>query len=78
VPAPNTPTSAPAGAPAPVIGRLNDALVKITRSAEITEMLEKEGSIPVASSAAEFRAHVIAESGRWKRIVTEAGIRLEE
>jgi tripartite-type tricarboxylate transporter receptor subunit TctC len=69
---------APAGAPAPVIGRLNDALVKITRSAEITEMLEKEGSIPVASSAAEFRAHLIAESARWKRIVTEAGIRLEE
>ncbi len=69
---------APVGVPVPIINRLNEALVKITRSAEITDMLEREGSIPVASSAAEFRTHLMAESARWKRIVTDAGIRLEE
>ena len=69
---------APAGTPAPVVTRLNEALVKITRSAEITDMLEKDGSIPVASSPADFRAHLLAESARWKKIVTEAGITLQE
>jgi tripartite-type tricarboxylate transporter receptor subunit TctC len=66
---------APAGTPAPVIARLNDAFVKASASAEVLERLGKGLGIAVASSTpAELAANVKVESAKWAKAVADAGI----
>ncbi len=69
---------APAATPAPVVTRLNELLVKAARDPEIIAILEKDGSAAVGNTPAQFRAVLIAESARWKKIVDDTGIRLDE
>jgi tripartite-type tricarboxylate transporter receptor subunit TctC len=66
---------APAGAPAPVIARLNDAFVKASASPDVLERLGKGLGIAVASSTpAELAAQVKVESAKWAKAVADAGI----
>jgi tripartite-type tricarboxylate transporter receptor subunit TctC len=66
---------APAGTPAPVIARLNDAFVKASASPEVLERLGKGLGIAVASSTpAELAAQVKLESAKWAKAVADAGI----
>jgi tripartite-type tricarboxylate transporter receptor subunit TctC len=66
---------APAGTPAPVIARLNDAFVKASVSAEVQERLGKGLGIAVSSSTpAELAAQVKIEGAKWAKAVADAGI----
>jgi tripartite-type tricarboxylate transporter receptor subunit TctC len=66
---------APAGTPAPVIARLNDALVKASASPEVQDKLGKGLGIAVSSSTpAELATSVRTESAKWQKAVTDAGI----
>jgi tripartite-type tricarboxylate transporter receptor subunit TctC len=46
-------------------------------SASFREHVAKGGGTIVASSPAEFEAHLKAERARWKKVIADAGIRLE-
>ncbi|MEO8523618.1 MAG: tripartite tricarboxylate transporter substrate binding protein [Caldimonas sp.] len=67
----------PAGTPIAVIEKLAAATAKAVNSASFREHVAKGGGTIVASSPAEFEAHLKAERARWKKVIADAGIRLE-
>ncbi|HWH83643.1 MAG TPA: tripartite tricarboxylate transporter substrate-binding protein [Burkholderiaceae bacterium] len=67
----------PAGTPLPIVEKLAAAAAKAVNSASFREHVAKGGGTIVASSPAEFEAHLRVERARWKKVITDAGIRLE-
>ena len=69
---------APAGTPQPVVGRLNELLVKAAGSASArTAFYEPSGTEVFTSTPDELARFQTAESGKWGRIVKAAGIEAE-
>jgi tripartite-type tricarboxylate transporter receptor subunit TctC len=68
---------APARTPVPVIQKLNSELVKATRAPEVTARLAPDGVQSVGSSPEQLREFIAADILRWRKVVNEAGIRLE-
>jgi tripartite-type tricarboxylate transporter receptor subunit TctC len=69
---------APARTPAPVIGRLHDAVVAALAVPEISNKLIESGAIPAPTSAQEFGDVLREELARWGRVVREKNIKAEE
>jgi tripartite-type tricarboxylate transporter receptor subunit TctC len=70
---------APAGTPAPIVNRLSAELAKIARSPEVVKKLaEADGSFMVGSTPEQFRQMIVTETARWKKLVQDTGIKLEE
>ncbi|MSQ71165.1 MAG: tripartite tricarboxylate transporter substrate binding protein [Betaproteobacteria bacterium] len=67
----------PAGTPPAVIAKLNAETVAVIRNAELRDKLVSFGLEPVGSSAAEFDAYLKAESAKWSKLISEAGIRAD-
>jgi tripartite-type tricarboxylate transporter receptor subunit TctC len=66
---------APAGTPAEIIARLNDATVKAAQAPEVTERLTKGLGITVETSTPDqLASKVKSESAKWMKAATEAGI----
>jgi tripartite-type tricarboxylate transporter receptor subunit TctC len=68
---------APAGAPSEVITRLYNDVAGAMRSPGIQERLERDGAEAVIRNPAEFGAYIRAETAKWKRALSVAGIRPE-
>ena len=69
---------APAKTPAAIVNKLNSELGAAARAPEVVSRVESQGSFIVASSPDVFRKKLLAERARWKKIITEKGIKLEE
>ena len=69
---------APAATPAAVVNRLSDLFSKTAKSADVAGPLAAEGVDTVGSTPAQFRAMIAAENERWKKLIQENGIRLED
>lgn len=69
---------APAGTPAPIVNRLNDAFVKVSKLPAIVAELDAQGSDALGSSPEAFRKYVASETARWGKVVQGAGIKLAE
>lgn len=65
---------APAGTPAPVIEKLNQALVAALHTPEVRERIEHQGGTVVADSPEEFGAFIRAEVPRWATVIHENNI----
>ena len=68
---------APAGTPAPVLGRLQQAISAILDSADIHKRLEHEGAEVMRMSPAQFGELVAAETVKWSQVVKQAGMKVE-
>ena len=68
----------PAVTPNPVILKLNDGFVRMTKDSELIAAFDKEGLGLVGSTPAEFARHIATEIALWKKIVSENNIKLEE
>jgi tripartite-type tricarboxylate transporter receptor subunit TctC len=68
---------APAGTPAAVVGKLNAELVKASQAPEIVERIAPDGGEPVGSTPDQFGAHIAREIARWRKVVKDAGIKIE-
>ena len=68
---------APARTPAAIIARLNAEIVKILVAPEMNERFVSQGGDPVPSTPDELRRYMAAESARWEKTITAAGIRKE-
>ena len=68
---------APAGTPAPIVSRLNQEIVKIIRSPEVSENLRSEGADPIGSSPAEFAAHLKSELDRMGKVVRQSKMKID-
>ncbi len=68
---------APAGTPAPIIGRLQQEVAAILDAAETRKRLELEGAEVLRMSPEQFSRFMDAETERWTRVVRQAGIKAE-
>ena len=69
---------APAATPPAIVERLNGELVRIAKLPDVMAKLEADGGNTVGSSAQELRQVILAEIARYRKIVTENAIKLEE
>ena len=65
---------APAQTPAPVVERLNAAVVAALQDEGLRAKLAEQGAIPRAMPPAEFRLFVTRETQRFTQVIEEAGI----
>jgi len=68
---------APAGTPAAITGRLNDAVRATMRAPELRDRLAAEGAEPHASAADELARLVRTEVAKWAKVIKVAGIKPE-
>ena len=66
------------GTPAPIVNKLSEAFARVVRAPDIVAELDKQGSVPVGSTPAQFRQVIATELVRWKKVVDDAGLKLEE
>jgi tripartite-type tricarboxylate transporter receptor subunit TctC len=67
----------PAKTPPAIVRRLNEEIVRVTRSPEAREQFAAQGAEPVGSTPQEFAAHVRGEIDKWTKVSRGAGIRAE-
>jgi tripartite-type tricarboxylate transporter receptor subunit TctC len=63
--------------PQQIVRKLNAAIVEALKQPEVATRLAADGSIPVASSPEQFNAHIKSEIAKWKKLVKEANLRLD-
>ncbi len=63
---------APAGVPAEVIAKLNDAIVKAVATDDFQRSMREQGTAAQSSSPAEFATLIANENQRWSRILATA------
>lgn len=68
---------APAGTPAAIINQLNQVTARFLQSAEAKEKFLKVGSDAVGNSPREFAEYIKKDLPRWKKVISEGGIRAE-
>jgi tripartite-type tricarboxylate transporter receptor subunit TctC len=69
---------APAGTPAPIIARLHDEAVRALKSPDVDKRLVEEGGNEiVGGTPAEFAQLIRNELASYRKLITEANIRLE-
>ncbi len=69
--------AATGGTPAPIITRLNQAIVGILNDPAYRARMEALGEEATPSTPEELAATLAAESARWKQVIEAAGIRAE-
>lgn len=64
--------------PAPIVAKLNAAIVQALKSPEVAKRLTADGSTPVGSSPEQFNAHIRSEIAKWRKLAKEAGLVLHQ
>lgn len=68
---------APAGTPEPIVNKLATELAAAIKSRELAERLTDDGGELIGSSPERFQQMLVAEIARWRKVVKEAGVRIE-
>jgi tripartite-type tricarboxylate transporter receptor subunit TctC len=68
---------APAGTPKEIVDRVAAEAKKALTDPALKEKLVEQGIVAVGGSPEEFRAFVEEEIGRWRKVITDAGIKME-
>ncbi|WP_426956118.1 Bug family tripartite tricarboxylate transporter substrate binding protein [Muricoccus radiodurans] len=63
----------PAGVPAPIIARLNEATVASLREPEVVARIVGLGSVPRPGTPEEFARHMAEESEKWRTVIQATG-----
>jgi tripartite-type tricarboxylate transporter receptor subunit TctC len=69
--------AAPAGTPAPIIGKLNAAINEGLLTPATKETLAKLGAVASPGSPEEFAAFIAAELAKWKSVAQQANVKIE-
>jgi len=68
---------APANTPADVVRKVNEDTARALRSPKMQEILASQGLEVVAGTPAEFTQRVATEIAKWRKVIQEAGIKLD-
>ena len=68
---------APAGTPQDIVRKLNAEINRIVQSAEVRERLTVLGTEPTGGTPEQFAETIKADTARWAKVVSDAGIRIE-
>jgi tripartite-type tricarboxylate transporter receptor subunit TctC len=63
--------------PPEIVAQLNAILTKALRAPEVQAAYAQQGMETIASTQAEAAAHIARETEVWKKVIADAGIRLE-
>lgn len=63
--------------PKPIVRKLNAAIVELLKAPDVSKRLAADGSTPVGSSTEHFDAHIKSEINKWRKLVKEAGLKLQ-
>ncbi len=64
---------APAGTPAPVLAKLNGAIVKVLAEPEVKKKINEQGAETYSETPEQFAAFIKAESQKWGKVVKDSG-----
>jgi tripartite-type tricarboxylate transporter receptor subunit TctC len=68
---------APAGTPKEIVDRVSTEAKKALADPALKDKLVEQGIVAVGGTPEEFRAFVEEEIGRWRKVITDAGIKME-
>jgi tripartite-type tricarboxylate transporter receptor subunit TctC len=63
--------------PPAIVKTLADAFAAAARDPELAQRLSADGVEAVSSAPRDFTAHIAAEVGKWRRLVKDAGLKLQ-
>lgn len=66
---------APAKTPQDIVAKLSAAVGSIMKMPDVRQRLEQLGYDPIGDTSAEFGATIKADSGKFARIIKQAGIK---
>ena len=69
--------SAPARTPEPILDRISAAVMGILKEPEVLEKMKGLAFVPAKESRQEFEAYIALENVKWKKIVPDAGVKIE-
>ncbi|MOA13931.1 Tripartite tricarboxylate transporter family receptor [compost metagenome] len=64
---------APAATPAPIVAKLNAALVKVLAQPDVKKKINDQGAEAYSETPAQFAAFIKSESVKWGKVVRESG-----
>ena len=68
---------APPKMPKPLLAKLNGELNRILNNPEVHKTMSGQGADPLGSTAEEFATAIATDIPKWKKVVKEAGIKVE-
>ena len=68
---------APAGTPAPVLAKLNAAIVKVLAQPDVKKKINEQGAEVYSETPEQFAAFIQAESVKWGKVVRDSGASLD-
>lgn len=68
---------APAGTPASAVNTLTRALASVLGNAEVRSKMAVEGSEPIGTTPAEFKAYLAAEYDKWTRLFKDIDFKMQ-
>jgi tripartite-type tricarboxylate transporter receptor subunit TctC len=68
---------APGGTPAAIVNRLSAELARSVKAPDVQARLGPDGAEGVGSSPEQLRQFIVTDIARWRKVVAEAGIKLE-
>jgi tripartite-type tricarboxylate transporter receptor subunit TctC len=69
--------SAPARTAEPILDRLSAEIMKILKQPEVLKKLNSLAFVPAKESRQEFEAYIALENTKWRKIVGDAGVKIE-
>jgi tripartite-type tricarboxylate transporter receptor subunit TctC len=64
--------------PLAIVRKLNAAIAEAVKSPEVAKRMAADGSTPVGSTPEQFSAHIKSEIAKWRKLVKEAKLELQE
>jgi len=64
---------APANTPAPIVARLNTALVKVLAQPDVKKKLAEQGAEPYSEKPEQFAEFIRKETAKWGKVVKDSG-----
>jgi len=69
--------SAPASTPEPILDKISAEVMRILKEPEVLDRLKGLAFVPAKESRQEFEAYIALENVKWKKIVQDAGVKIE-
>ena len=64
--------------PAPIVRKLNAAVNEALKSPDLAKRFAADGSTPTGSTPEQFSAHIRSETAKWRKLVKEAKLELQQ